>query len=136
MKTQFSPSDIPWLCGGDFKEFLWDHEKSGGVEVLYNRPRYLENFMHATQLVDLDFNGPTFTWRGMRNGELVEKQIDRALINGLWQEMWPNFMVVHGMVMGSDHCPLINQSDLEGFRGMKFSSLRRFGLRKMSAKSW
>lgn len=41
MQTHFSPSDIPWLCGGDFNEFIWDHEKSGGVEVYYNRPQFL-----------------------------------------------------------------------------------------------
>ncbi|XP_070668433.1 uncharacterized protein [Malus domestica] len=114
MSSYFSPSDIPWLCAGDFNEFLWDHEKSGGVEVLYNWPRYLENFMQATNLWDLDFNGPTFTWHGMRHGHWVEERIDRALINGLWQDLWPESLVTHGTVMGSDHCPLILQTDSTG----------------------
>ncbi|KAM1780201.1 hypothetical protein ACFX12_041495 [Malus domestica] len=75
MSNYFTPSDIPWFCAGDFNEFLWDHEKSGGVEVLYNRPRYLENFMQASNLWDLDFNGPAFTWRGMRHGRLMEERM-------------------------------------------------------------
>ncbi|CAN6715757.1 unnamed protein product [Malus baccata var. baccata] len=102
MSSYFTPSDIPWLCAGDFNEFLWDHEKSGGVEVLYNRPRYLENFMQATNLWDLDFNGPAFTWHGMRHGHLVEERIDWALINGLWQDLWSNSLVTHGTVMGQE----------------------------------
>ncbi|XP_070660618.1 uncharacterized protein [Malus domestica] len=62
MTNSFTPSDIPWLCVGDFNVFLWDHEKSGGMKVLYNRPRYLEEFMQAINLWDLDFNGSAFTW--------------------------------------------------------------------------
>ena len=55
-----------------------DHEKSGGVEVLYNRLRYLEEFMLSAKMTNLGFNGPAFTWRGMRNGQLVEVRLDRA----------------------------------------------------------
>lgn len=36
MQSHFSSSDIPWLCGGDFNQFIWANEKSGGVEVHYN----------------------------------------------------------------------------------------------------
>ncbi|KAM1532558.1 hypothetical protein ACFX10_006565 [Malus domestica] len=114
------------MCAGDFNEFLWDHEKSGGVEVLYNRPRYLEVFMQVTNLWDLDFNGLAFTWRGMRYGNLVEERIDRALINGLWQDRWPNSLVTHGTVLGSDHCLLIIQSDSESVRGRKAFKFEAF----------
>ncbi|XP_070673151.1 uncharacterized protein [Malus domestica] len=63
MTNFFTPSDIPWMFARDFNEFLWDHEKSGAVEVFYNRPMYMEEFMQATNFLDLDFNGPAFTWR-------------------------------------------------------------------------
>ncbi|KAM2626797.1 hypothetical protein TB2_000341 [Malus domestica] len=126
MSSYFSLSDIPWLCAGDFNEFLWDHEKSGGVEVLYNRPRYLENFMQATNLWDLDFNGPAFTWHGMRHGHWVEERIDRALINGLWQDLWPESLVTHGTVMGSDHCPLILKTNSESMRGRRVFKFEAF----------
>ncbi|XP_070662385.1 uncharacterized protein [Malus domestica] len=86
MQSHFSPSDVPWLCGGDFNEFIWDYEKSGGVAVNYNRPQFLADFMNATELFDLEFKGPAFTWRGFRRGEWVEESLDRGLINGLWQE--------------------------------------------------
>ena len=79
------PLNIPWLCEGDFNEFIWESEKSGGAPVLYNRPRYLVDFMETSELLDLDFNGSPFTWSGMRNGELVEERINRVLCNHLWQ---------------------------------------------------
>lgn len=84
MNTHLRSSCVPWLCGGDFNEFLWDSKKSGGSAVLYNRPQYLANFMHVTELFDLDFNGPHFTWHGTRNGELVQEKLDRGLSNQLW----------------------------------------------------
>ncbi|XP_070674753.1 uncharacterized protein [Malus domestica] len=113
MQSHFSPSNIPWLCGGDFNEFVWDHEKSRRAAVLYNRPRFLADFMNVTELFDLEFKGPIFTWRGLRNGEWVEERLDRGLINGLWQEIWPNSIAIHGPVLGSDHCPVIFKSDLD-----------------------
>lgn len=36
MNCSFGPTNIPWFCGGDFNEFVWDYEKSGGASVLYN----------------------------------------------------------------------------------------------------
>lgn len=81
MICKFNPDNDPWLCGGDFNEFIWDHKKAGGAEVRYNRPRYLEKFMSKTEIMDVGFNGPKFTWRGMRNGQMVEVRLDKALMN-------------------------------------------------------
>lgn len=77
------------------------------------------DFMHAIELFDLGFHGPTFTWRGCRNGELVEEHLDRGLINGLWQNVWPNTTALHGITLGSDHCPVIITSNLDGPKGRK-----------------
>ncbi|KAB2621987.1 hypothetical protein D8674_024169 [Pyrus ussuriensis x Pyrus communis] len=119
MVNHFTPTDIPWICGGDFNEFLWDHEKSGGVEVLYNRPRFLEEFLSSSQLMDLGFNGPTFTWRGLRKGDWVEERLDRVMANEKWQQLWPNSHVMHETVLASDHCPIVLSSSSEGQKGRK-----------------
>lgn len=103
MIQNFSPDNTPWICGGDFNEFLWDHEKSGGVEVRYNQTRYLEEFMSKLEISDLGFNGPKFTWWGKRNRQLVEARLDRGLVNKSWQVFWPNCLVSIGMTFGSDH---------------------------------
>ncbi|CAN6559258.1 unnamed protein product [Malus baccata var. baccata] len=126
MINHFTPSEIPWICGGDFNEYIWAHEKAGGAEVLYNRPRYLEDFMNSSNLFDLGFNGPTFTWRGLRYGEWVEERLDRVLVNDFWQDLWPNSSVTHGTVLASDHCPLLIKSDLDGPKGRKLFRFEAF----------
>ena len=79
----------------------------------YNRPRYLE-FMSKTKIMDVGFNGPKFTWRGMRNGQMVEVRLDRALMNEKWQSLWPNTLAVIGTCVGSDHCPVVVKCKLHG----------------------
>ncbi|XP_070667358.1 uncharacterized protein [Malus domestica] len=118
--------DNRWICGGDFNEYIWAYEKAGGVEVLYNRPRYLEDFMNFLNLFDLGFNELAFTWRGLRYGDWVEERLDRVLVNDLWQDLWPNSTFTHGTVLASDHCPLIIKSDLDGLKGMKLFRFEAF----------
>ncbi|CAN6558737.1 unnamed protein product [Malus baccata var. baccata] len=132
MSNYFGPTDIPWLCGGDFNEFVWDHEKSGGASVLYNRPGYLHNFLNAAALVDLGFNGPKFTWRGMRYGNLVEERLDRAAANVLWQNLWPHTSVLHETAICSDHCPIVVLSQSVARRGkrlFRFEARNKFNRR-------
>lgn len=57
MGQHFGPCDLPWMCRGDFNEFLWDFEKSGGADMLYNRTRFLQHFMTGTDPLDLGSKG-------------------------------------------------------------------------------
>lgn len=43
--------------------------------------------MNITELMDLGFNDPKFTWCGTRNGHLVEERLDRAIANGKWEDI-------------------------------------------------
>ncbi|KAM2296857.1 hypothetical protein ACFX1S_036473 [Malus domestica] len=95
-----------WVYG-DLNEYLWDSEKAGGRDESRSRPRFLQEFMSEMELVDLHFSGPAFTWRGSRNGSLVQERLDRGMVNGSWQDRWPNTSVTHGTVRASDHCYLI-----------------------------
>ena len=63
--------------------------------------------MNKAELMDMGFSGHKFTWRGTRNGQLVEVRLDRGLVNASWQSTWPNSMVTNGTILGSDHCPVI-----------------------------
>ncbi|CAB4264214.1 unnamed protein product [Prunus armeniaca] len=104
-------NSLPWLCAGDFNEILWGFEKSGGHETSLYRPQYLMNFMDKIGLIDLGFQGQSFTWRKNRSERgLVQEQLDRDLINCSWQEAWPNSTVTHCPAVGSDHCPLVIDS--------------------------
>ncbi|KAB2601993.1 hypothetical protein D8674_002998 [Pyrus ussuriensis x Pyrus communis] len=141
MVNHFTPTDIPWICGGDFNEFLWDHEKSGGVEVLYNRPRFLEEFLSSSQLMDLGYNGPAFTWRGMRKKDWVEERLDRVMANEKWQQLWPNSQVMHETVLASDHCPVFLISNIEGQKGRKMFRFEAYWVseeecKNLVAKCW
>ncbi|XP_070664438.1 uncharacterized protein [Malus domestica] len=62
----------------------------------------------------------------MRNGELVEERLDRGLINKKWQDLWPNSTAIHGTVLGSDHCPVIIKTELDGKKGRKLFRFEAF----------
>lgn len=83
------PSQVPWFCRGDLNEYLWDSEKSGGREKFHSCPWFLQDFMSEMEFLDLQFSGPAFTWKGIRNGCLVQERLDRGIVNGCWQESWP-----------------------------------------------
>ncbi|CAN6583316.1 unnamed protein product [Malus baccata var. baccata] len=87
-----------------------------------------------TELLDLDFQGPAYTWRGLRNGEWVEERLDRGLINGLWQEVWPTTFAEHGPVLGSDHCPIVIMSDSGRPLGSKLFRFMAFWAKEEECK--
>lgn len=71
----------PWLCVGDFNDMLWDFEKRGGRRLDKNRRRYLHEFLDKNELLDLGFQGLTFTQRGTRADRVVvQERLDRGLI--------------------------------------------------------
>ncbi|KAL5560825.1 hypothetical protein UlMin_037036 [Ulmus minor] len=98
---------MPWLCGGDLNEILFNHEKLGGME----RANYLmRNFREAVNycgLADLGFRGPKFTWCRGKKTNLVQERLDRMLSNRDWMDLFPNSCVHHLNLRGSDHRPLL-----------------------------
>ncbi|KAL5567922.1 hypothetical protein UlMin_024497 [Ulmus minor] len=115
LRTQFwtllkrlgDASSMPWLCGGDLNEILFGHEKQGGA----TRAQYLMNaFREAANycgLADLGFRGPKFTWNRGKNACLVQERLDRMLGNSGWLDLFPNSLVHHLNLRGSDHRPLL-----------------------------
>lgn len=126
LELELQPMNLPWFCGGDFNEILWSFEKSGGQLYPPNRPRYLRDFMEKVALVDLGYNGSRFTWRARRqNDQFIQERLDRGLVNCLWQEEWPNTTVTHYPAIGSDHNPIIVETDhyfSRGNRAFKFEA--------------
>ena len=100
-------SSLPWLCGGDLNEILFGHEKQGGTE----RANFLmSQFREATNycgLADLGFRGPKFTWNRGNGDRLVQERLDRMLGNSGWLDLFPNSLVHHLKLRGSDHRPLL-----------------------------
>ncbi|KAL5541281.1 hypothetical protein UlMin_042503 [Ulmus minor] len=117
---------LPWLCGGDLNEILFDHEKKGGGD----RASYLlRNFREAIEycnLADLGFRGPKFTWcRGNNNSNFIQERLDRMLENSGWSDMFPNSIVHHLRLWGSDHRPLLIEVLKDGEVSSLGRSLRR-----------
>ncbi|KAL5538246.1 hypothetical protein UlMin_044727 [Ulmus minor] len=115
MKRLKDSSSLPWLCRGDMNEILFDHEKKkGGGRASY----LLRNFREAIEycnLADLGFWGPKFTWcRGNYNSNFIQERLDRMLGNSGWSDMFPNSIVHHLGLWGSDHRPLLIEVLKEG----------------------
>ncbi|KAL4325692.1 hypothetical protein GQ457_11G004850 [Hibiscus cannabinus] len=95
----------------------------GLVTVLSSRQKFFFTFVyaspHASQrqaiwnqlyaldpgrgLVDMGYNGPTFTWK---RGNLSQR-LDRGICNDAWYDLFPNSEVFHLQRLGSDHCPVM-----------------------------
>lgn len=117
--NSFSGSiDLPWLCAGDFNEFIWPHEKEGGKPWNPGKKRFLREFMDANDLIDIQFKGQNFTWcNNWPGGGLIKIRLDRGVVNTNWLERWPETSVFHSPRVGSDHCPIIINSDPPISRG-------------------
>lgn len=112
--------DLPWLCAGDFNEFLWPHEKEGGNPWNSGKRRLLREFMDANDLIELPSKGQKFTWSNNWSNEgLIQIKLDRGVVNTKWLERWPESSVFNSPRLASDHCPLIFDSDPPFSRGPK-----------------
>ncbi|KAI9122461.1 hypothetical protein K1719_006301 [Acacia pycnantha] len=78
----------PGLLGGDFNEIKSPLEQKGGGRVNETRCRRFNDWIQDCKLLDIEANGPLFTWRGPKWDGLdrVFKRLDRCLCNSLWQE--------------------------------------------------
>ncbi|KAK9912299.1 hypothetical protein M0R45_036169 [Rubus argutus] len=112
--------DLPWLCAGDFNEHLWPYEKEGGKPWDPGKHRFLREFMDTNDLIDVPFKGQRFTWSNNWPGDgLIMIRLDRGVVNTQWLERWPSMCVLHSPMIGSDHCPLIFESDPPFEKGPK-----------------
>lgn len=90
--------------------------------------------MHKLELMDLDFNGPQFTWRGMRHGQLMEARLDRVLVNDQWQLIRPRLMVTHDVVLTSYHCPLVLHGEPRMVKGNILFRFQAFWVKEAGCK--
>lgn len=141
MSEVLSPTVAPWICAGDFNEMLSKDEKSGGSQWFWSTIPLLQSFMNNLELMDLGFSGPKYTWRGTKNGSLVQERLDHGLINVGWQCKWPNSVMLHENARASNNCPLILNTDPLGPKCKPMFRFEAFwfkneGCRKMIANCW
>ncbi|KAL5570777.1 hypothetical protein UlMin_020374 [Ulmus minor] len=133
MKRLGDSSSLPWLCGGDLNEILFGHEKQGGAERAQYLMSHFREAINYCELADLGFRGPKFTWKRGNGAGLVQERLDRMLGNSRWLDLFPNSLVHHLNLRGSDHRPLLVELlqadersiiDLEGWNLESFSRLK------------
>ncbi|KAF7142855.1 hypothetical protein RHSIM_Rhsim05G0135000 [Rhododendron simsii] len=104
---------LPWLCMGDFNQVLTVDDKFGGHLPSQNALSSLHDMISADGLVDLEFKGHIFTWRNNRSeGSFIMERIDMAFANSGWRELYEHAMVFVEAAVGSDHNPLILNTDV------------------------
>ena len=74
---------------------------------------------NSYSLNDALFQGQKFTWFGVREGELIKKRLDRALVNLKWMEEFPNMQVTNLLAMGSDHSPIVMNTDYKDIKNRR-----------------
>ncbi|KAI9100928.1 hypothetical protein K1719_024052 [Acacia pycnantha] len=99
----------PWLIAGDFNEIKSPLEQKGGGRINEHRCRKFNAWIQECNLIDIEANGPFFTWKGPKWDGLdrVYRRLDRCLCNEQWQK---RFVVADVCVIPrvcSDHHPLL-----------------------------
>lgn len=108
MLHRFSSRNSPWLCLRDFNEILTVNEKWGGAPPLQWRMNLFQNVLSQTELRDLHFQGPMFTWFSMRQHQIyIKERLDRCLGNVHWCASYPNSQTFNLPKIGSDHRPIL-----------------------------
>ncbi|KAH7837746.1 hypothetical protein Vadar_017480 [Vaccinium darrowii] len=99
---------LPWVCMGDFNQVLSVGDKLGGHIPSQRLISAFHDLISDCGLVDLEFKGPRFTWRNSCSGDsFIMERIDMAFANSKWRELYDKAMVFVEPAIGSDHNPLI-----------------------------
>lgn len=92
--------------------------------------------MSKVEAMDLGFNGPLFTWRGMRNEQLVEARLDQGLVNRHWQPLWPNTIATYGTVLRFDNFLVPNEVKKEKKNRFEAFWAKEYDCREVVKGSW
>ncbi|KAI9103644.1 hypothetical protein K1719_023267 [Acacia pycnantha] len=99
----------PWLLAGDFNEIKTPLEQKGGGRICEARCRKFRDWIEDCNLIDLNAQGPFFTWKGpnWEGLDRVYRRLDRCLCNIQWQENFANADIKVVPRINSDHYPLL-----------------------------
>jgi hypothetical protein len=101
-------SNLHMLCMGDLKDIMHPSEKLGPSSVDVNRMNAFCSYVKHCGLIDLGFNGPTYTWSNKRfSSAPTYERLDRCLANAEWCRLFPTSSLLHLPMMYSDHAPIL-----------------------------
>ncbi|XP_026400225.1 uncharacterized protein LOC113296103 [Papaver somniferum] len=77
-----------------------------------NEANLFSNKILELDLVDLGTTGCSFTWSNKRSGHtLTEQRLDRGLATESWLLLYPNTTISNMLAIGSDHHPILLNSN-------------------------
>lgn len=97
-----------WIIGGDFNQIIHYQEHSS-PEVDHLTTDMIEMADHLLSLgvSDLRYQGAGHTWTNKTPSAPITKKLDRALVNDLWIESFPDSIVTFLPHEFSDHSPCL-----------------------------
>ncbi|KAL8496971.1 hypothetical protein ACS0TY_020596 [Phlomoides rotata] len=98
--------EVPWLCVGDFNEFLWGWEKCGGNRNQTTQMTDFRATIMDLNIQDLGFSGNRYTWSNGRTGD-------------------DNIQVRHLLRTHSDHNPLLIEANQLPATGTAYIRLKK-----------
>ncbi|KAI9111645.1 hypothetical protein K1719_017335 [Acacia pycnantha] len=125
----------PWLLAGDFNEIKTPAEQQGGGRVNDLRCRKFNDWIEDCKLIDIESNGPFFTWKGPKWEGLdrVYKWLDRCLCNVSWYEKFEEAEVRVLPRLCSDHHPVLVSLSMEN-KGWRKRTFRYEAMWKMHSQ--
>ncbi|XP_026443846.1 uncharacterized protein LOC113343999 [Papaver somniferum] len=98
----------PWIVIGDLNFILDRNDKEGGNTPSQTDLDANNDILNMNNLDSMQYIGNPFTWTNRRNGnDLILERLDRVLTSFDWNAIYPNVVVYHLNVVGSDHCPIM-----------------------------
>ncbi|VFQ64094.1 unnamed protein product [Cuscuta campestris] len=112
-------SDHLWILGGDFNAICSLEEHQGLTTPTLADITDFKDCIEAIPLICPAFEGGIFTWSGVRSMGRIWRRLDRALVNPLTMNHFPEINMKHLSKTSSDHKPILLQCQLEDFKGAK-----------------
>ncbi|XP_026459436.1 uncharacterized protein LOC113360104 [Papaver somniferum] len=93
---------------GDLNFVLHDHEKFSQHPIDSSEANIFLEKIEEANLTDLGYTKCPFTWTNRRTCiHLTEQRLDRGLANETWLEIHPNNTISNLPAIGSDHNPIL-----------------------------
>ncbi|KAF8048677.1 hypothetical protein N665_2441s0005 [Sinapis alba] len=94
----------PWMVVGDYNEILDMEEYVGSAPPAVTMGmREFQDMARHCSFIDMKAHGPQLTWSNKRKDGLIQKKLDRTLVNDVWLTKFPQTYCVFEAGGCSDH---------------------------------